>query len=69
MLEHHGEAFRSYARQVPLFFPRLSRARLPGASAGKFSLAQYIRNHEYQAALGYLFLLIVLIAIWRMRTA
>ena len=69
MLEHHGEAFRSYARQVPLFFPRLSRAKLPGASAGKFSLAQYSRNHEYQAALGYLFLLIVLIAIWRMRTA
>jgi len=69
LLGRHGEAFRSYAGEVPLFFPRLVPAKLPGASADKFSLAQYSRNHEYQAALGYLLLLIVLIAIWRMRTA
>ena len=69
LLGRHGEAFRSYAAEVPLFFPRLAPANLPGRNAGKFSLAQYKRNHEYQAALGYLLLLLVLIAIWRMHTA
>jgi protein-S-isoprenylcysteine O-methyltransferase Ste14 len=68
LLAHHGEAFRTYAAEVPLFFPRLApRGRLaPGAG---FSLAQYRKNHEYQAALGYLLLLLVFLVIWRMHTA
>jgi protein-S-isoprenylcysteine O-methyltransferase Ste14 len=68
LLGRYGESFRAYAAEVPLFFPRLAPAKLPDASAGRFSFAQYNRNHEYQAALGYLLLLIVLIAIWRMQT-
>src|SRR6266513_5481344 len=32
LLEQHGEAFRKYAATVPLFLPRLTAAKLPGAS-------------------------------------
>lgn len=67
LLGHHGEAFRRYAAAVPLFFPRAVPARL--ASAGTFSFFQYKKNHEYQAALGYLVLLIALVVIWRLRVA
>ena len=69
LLGHHGEAFRAYAAAVPLFFPRPVAAKLPGASAGAFSFFQYKKNHEYQAALGYLLLLIALLVIWRLRVA
>ena len=56
----HGESFEEYARTVPLFVPRLTAAKLPGNSAGSFSLAQYKKNHEWQAAAGFLLLLVVL---------
>jgi protein-S-isoprenylcysteine O-methyltransferase Ste14 len=65
LLTQHGEAFHKYAAAVPLFLPRLTAAKLPGASAGEFSFAQYKKNHEYQAALGYLLLLSVLLILWR----
>lgn len=60
---HHGAAFDEYARTVPLFFPRLSPAKLSFAGAGSFSFAQYKKNHEYQAAIGFLLLLAVLLLI------
>jgi hypothetical protein len=41
--------------------------RVPGVRAGQFSLAQYKKNHEYQAALGYLLLLAALLILWRLR--
>jgi protein-S-isoprenylcysteine O-methyltransferase Ste14 len=59
----HGAAFEEYARAVPLFLPRLTAANLPGESLGSFSFAQYKKNHEWQAAVGFLFLLAVLLAI------
>jgi protein-S-isoprenylcysteine O-methyltransferase Ste14 len=62
---HHGAAFDAYARSVPLFFPRLTRARLGGSSADAFSFAQYRKNHEHQAALGFLLLLAVLALLWK----
>ena len=65
LLAQHGEAFHKYAAAVPLFLPRLRAAELPGAGAGEFSFAQYKKNHEYQAALGYLLLLSVLLILWR----
>jgi len=65
LLAQHGDSFHEYAATVPLFFPRLTAAKLPGASAGEFSFAQYKKNHEYQAALGYLLLLSVLLILWR----
>ena len=53
---HFREAFDRYAETVPLFFPRGTPARL-GDSAGEFSLTQYKKNHEWQAALGFLLLI------------
>jgi protein-S-isoprenylcysteine O-methyltransferase Ste14 len=64
---HFGDAFESYARTVPLFFPRITPAKIEGSSAGAFSFAQYKKNHEYQATLGFLFLLGVLVVRWRLR--
>jgi protein-S-isoprenylcysteine O-methyltransferase Ste14 len=63
----HGASFEEYARAVPLFIPRLTAAKLPGDSAGSFSFVQYKKNHEWQAAVGFLFLLLVLLVIWRLR--
>src|SRR5689334_406784 len=62
---HHGAAFEEYSRTVPLFLPRIAAARTPRANAGAFSLQQYRKNHEHQAAIGYLLLLDVLLILWR----
>ena len=68
MRQHHGAAFDEYARAVPLFFPRW-RAAGAGATAPAtaFSFAQYRRNHEWQAAVGFVLLLGLLLVIWRLR--
>jgi hypothetical protein len=63
----HGASFEEYARAVPLFIPRLTAVKLTGGSAGAFSFAQYKKNHEWQAAVGFLFLLLVLSVICRLR--
>ena len=63
----HGTSFEEYARAVPLFIPRLTAAKVLGDSAGSFSFAQYKKNHEWQAGVGFLFLLLVLLALWRLR--
>ena len=62
----HGAAFEEYARAVPLFIPRLTFVKV--ASVGSFTLEQYKKNHEWQAAVGYLFLLAVLLLTWYLRT-
>jgi len=64
LLLRHGASFEEYARAVPLFIPRLTAAKLAGDSGGSFSFAQYRKNHEWQASLGFLFLLIVLSMLW-----
>lgn len=74
---HHGTAFDAYAQSVPLFFPRLTPAKQstvssldPNATPSRsFSFAQFRRNHEHQATLGFLLLLVVLVIIWRLHTA
>jgi protein-S-isoprenylcysteine O-methyltransferase Ste14 len=63
----HGASFEEYARIVPLFIPRLTAAKLAGDSASAFSFAQYRKNHEWQAAIGFLFLILVLLLGWRLR--
>jgi protein-S-isoprenylcysteine O-methyltransferase Ste14 len=63
----HGAAFEEYARAVPLFIPRVTAVKLAAASASSFSFAQYKKNHEWQATVGYLLLLAVLFVIWRVR--
>ena len=65
--QHHGVAFDEYSRAVPLFFPRLTPAKLSFGGAGSFSSAQYKKNHEYQAAIGFLLLLAVLLLVWWLR--
>jgi hypothetical protein len=67
LYQHHGEAFQEYARAVPLFFPRAAPAKLTAEGAGAFSFAQYKRNREYRAAIGFLLLLLVFVVIWRLR--
>jgi protein-S-isoprenylcysteine O-methyltransferase Ste14 len=51
------EAFEPYAKQVPLFFPKL--ARVP-AGREKFQWPLYMKNREYEAALGYVAALLFL---------
>ena len=63
--QHHGAAFDEYAKAVPLFFPRLTPARLSFGGTASFSFAQYKKNHEYQAAIGFLLLLVLLLLMWR----
>jgi len=63
----HGAAFEEYARAVPLFLPRLRPARLSGESSAAFSFEQYKKNHEWQAALGFLLLIAALLFIWYFR--
>jgi protein-S-isoprenylcysteine O-methyltransferase Ste14 len=65
----HGAAFEAYAGRVPLFFPwlRRSAASDDGQSAGSFSFAQYVKNHEWQAGLGFLLVLGALVLIWWLR--
>jgi protein-S-isoprenylcysteine O-methyltransferase Ste14 len=66
---HHGAAFEKYAKAVPLFFPRLTAARLgqDAGAAAVFSFAQYKKNREYRAAIGFLLLLVLLVIDWRLR--
>lgn len=52
-----GAAYDEYSQRVPLFLPRIARARTgvatqDGAARTNFSWAQYRRNREYQALIG-----------------
>ena len=51
-----GEVYIKYAQSVPLFLPSLRRPD----GGGKFQWKQYRKNHEYEALLGYLGLMIFL---------
>jgi Phospholipid methyltransferase len=68
LYQHHGDAFQAYARTVPLFFPRVTPAKLPTDNPGAFSFAQYKKNREYRATIGFLLLLLVFAVIWRLRS-
>jgi protein-S-isoprenylcysteine O-methyltransferase Ste14 len=67
LLFHHGAAFEEYAKAVPLFFPRVTAAKLGLGVERAFSLAQYKKNREYRAAIGFLLLLVLLVIEWRLR--
>lgn len=55
-----GDRYRAYAANVPAVIPRLAPWREPGVVGGGFTLAQYVRNREWEAGvgalLGFLFL-------------
>lgn len=63
----HGEAFDAYVATVPLFFPWFRSPKRRSSSAASFSWVQYKKNHEYEAALGLLLLIVGLVVIWRLR--
>lgn len=64
---HHGAAFDDYAKAVPLFVPRIRPAKLGQDGIAAFSLAQYRKNREYRAAIGFSILLVVLVVEWYLR--
>jgi protein-S-isoprenylcysteine O-methyltransferase Ste14 len=51
-----GEVYDHYAQRVPLFLPRFRRP----AGGEQFQWKQYRKNHEYEAFLGYLGVMIFL---------
>ncbi len=59
-----GREYEEYAAAVPLFFP----SRMPyRRSQNEFEWKRYCRNHEYEAALGYLAGVVFLIAKFLLR--
>jgi protein-S-isoprenylcysteine O-methyltransferase Ste14 len=50
-LRHIFPDYSAYASQVPALWPRWTRARLAGGNG--FGWRLYLRNQEYQAALGF----------------
>lgn len=58
LTEIFGADYQAYARRVPLFFPRLTA---DGKSETRFDFALYLRYREYQAALGLIFALSILL--------
>lgn len=67
MRRQHGAAFDAYAASVPLFLPRLFVGKRAMSAQAVFYWAQYNRNREYRAALGFLLLLMALALIWYLR--
>jgi hypothetical protein len=65
--DKHGASFDAYAESVPLFFPQLTPSREVGGSEASFSLAQYEKNREYRASVGFFLFLLLLAIIWRLR--
>jgi protein-S-isoprenylcysteine O-methyltransferase Ste14 len=63
----YGAIFVEYARAVPLFLPRVTAAKLSGGDKASFSFEQYKKNREYQAVIGFLSLIGLLLLIWRLR--
>jgi protein-S-isoprenylcysteine O-methyltransferase Ste14 len=62
LLGKFGEGYREYAAAVPLFLPRLRPWRPAGAPAAAFSFERYRGNREWEAGLGMLAGLLVLVA-------
>ena len=48
--QRFGDRYLRWAREVPLFLPRLARYR--GEPAGRFTFERWRRNREYEAVLG-----------------
>ncbi len=63
----HGAAFDSYALAVPLFFPGFRTSASTVNESSSFSWNQFKKNREWQAAIGFLLLLVAFALIWRFR--
>lgn len=47
-----GDEYRAFADAVPMFFPRLTPARLSDAKSAGFDLSRWKANREWEALLG-----------------
>ncbi|HZO98945.1 MAG TPA: isoprenylcysteine carboxylmethyltransferase family protein, partial [Terriglobia bacterium] len=59
-----GAGYDAYARRVPLFLPWLPQAPQPGEG---FRWAQYRANREYEAAIGFVAVLLFLLVKMQLR--
>lgn len=57
-----GDSYREYAREVPLFLPRLLPYENQHENPTKFEASLYMRYREYRAALGLLIIWGILLA-------
>ena len=56
------QAFDTYAKQVPLFFPKWARNR---GESERFQWRLYRKNREYEAAIGYVTgMLLLALKLW-----
>lgn len=62
--ELFGDQYLNWAREVPLFFPRLTPAGgwQRHLSEQSFDLQQYLNHREYRLTIGLLFVILILIA-------
>ena len=61
------DQYASYSKRVPMFFPRLTPYRDEGkleaqTDGRKFSLSQYLKHREYQAAIGLTVVYLIILA-------
>ena len=56
-----GNRYQQYAREVPLFLPRLTPYRDQDVAGGRFDARLYMRYREYRAVLGLLIAWVVLV--------
>jgi hypothetical protein len=61
LAELFGESYQRYAREVPLFLPRLTPYRDQSAGQRGFDASLYMRYREYRAMLGLLIAWAVLV--------
>jgi protein-S-isoprenylcysteine O-methyltransferase Ste14 len=59
-----GDRYRDYATRVPAMIPRLTPYRPEGTAEKGFTVAQYRRNREWEAALGALVGFAFLVGKW-----
>jgi protein-S-isoprenylcysteine O-methyltransferase Ste14 len=64
----HADSFYAYAISVPLFFPRLTPHSQSIDSPGAFTWSQYKKNHEYEATIGLICLMLALLLIRFLRS-
>lgn len=66
---HYGAAFVEYASRVPAFWPRFSPPRAAtSAPAERFSWPLYMKNREYEAAIGLAVAMTILCVIMILRS-
>jgi protein-S-isoprenylcysteine O-methyltransferase Ste14 len=68
LTELFGDRYRDYASHVPAVIPRLTPYRPEGGGARGFTVAQYRRNREWEAALGALAGFAFLVGKWWLST-